>query len=92
MVKAMSWATKYIKLEENQRLERREKSKSSRKSKVVMEVAEPHVTPRPRQVATNSSRIQCQNMDLTNDPFKFCLSGITPNSMVKHLEIKDYVR
>lgn len=48
MIDAMSQASKYIKLEEDQRMERKEKSKSVKKGKAIMEVLEPHAILRPR--------------------------------------------
>lgn len=57
-----------------------------------MEVTEPCVTPRPRQVAANSSKFQHQYMDSTNDTFKFYSLSITLDIMVKHLENKNYLR
>lgn len=56
IIDARSWAAKYIKLEEDQRLEKKEKSKSIKKGKAIMEVVEPLVVLRPRQTIDNPPR------------------------------------
>lgn len=44
MIEVMSQAEKKIKLEEDQKLEKREKSKTIKKSKIVIVIAEPYIS------------------------------------------------
>lgn len=90
MIEAMSRVAKYVKLEEDQRLERKEKLRTSKKGKSVIKVAEPRVTLRPRQAIVNSRGTQHRDADSECDLFKFYSLSITPNGQA--FGKQDYLR